>query len=330
MVTTFTRDLELGVLATRLMTGVDPLDPARRSWPADVRLGLRAAPVVAVPRDEDLAPLSPGWRCRVRRAVDRGPGDRCADPHGRPLRHARRRAAALRRCDRRRALRGRRPVPRERARRGPDGRRDHRGRPGHHRRRLRHRPRAAGESPGSPPCQLLEGCDLLLLPTTTEHPTIAAVQADPVAINRRLGTYTNFVNLLDLAAVAVPAGRGGRRTVRRHGAGARVRRPARGRPGRAAARHRRRARGRRRDRGAGRRCAPARAAAERAARVARRQVRAVGPHVGRVPAGRPRHAPAQARSAAGRPRRGCADRGRGLADVTRRRSAGSWPTSPRR
>ena len=53
---------------------------------------------------------------------------------------------------------------------------------------------------------MLDGCDLLLLPTTTEHPTIAAVQADPVAINRRLGTYTNFVNLLDMAAVAIPAG----------------------------------------------------------------------------------------------------------------------------
>ena len=53
---------------------------------------------------------------------------------------------------------------------------------------------------------MLDGCDLLLLPTTTEHPTIAAVQADPLAINRRLGTYTNFVNLLDMAAVAIPAG----------------------------------------------------------------------------------------------------------------------------
>ncbi|MEV0436077.1 allophanate hydrolase [Nocardia sp. NPDC050413] len=51
---------------------------------------------------------------------------------------------------------------------------------------------------------LLEDYDGLLLPTTTEHPTIAEVQADPLTINRRLGTYTNFCNLLDLAAVAVP------------------------------------------------------------------------------------------------------------------------------
>jgi allophanate hydrolase len=51
---------------------------------------------------------------------------------------------------------------------------------------------------------LLDGFDALLLPTTTEHPTLAEVQADPFSINRRLGTYTNFCNLLDMAAVAVP------------------------------------------------------------------------------------------------------------------------------
>jgi allophanate hydrolase len=52
----------------------------------------------------------------------------------------------------------------------------------------------------------LDGCDALLTPTTTLHPTIAEVQADPVGVNARLGTYTNFANLLDFAALAVPAG----------------------------------------------------------------------------------------------------------------------------
>jgi allophanate hydrolase len=52
----------------------------------------------------------------------------------------------------------------------------------------------------------LDGCDALLTPTTTRHPTIAEVLEDPVGINARLGTYTNFANLLDLAALAVPAG----------------------------------------------------------------------------------------------------------------------------
>jgi allophanate hydrolase len=31
------------------------------------------------------------------------------------------------------------------------------------------------------------------------------VLADPIELNSRLGTYTNFVNLLDLCGVAVPA-----------------------------------------------------------------------------------------------------------------------------
>jgi allophanate hydrolase len=52
-------------------------------------------------------------------------------------------------------------------------------------------------------------CDALLIPTTTEHPTIAEVADDPIAVNSRLGTYTNFCNLMDLCAVAVPSGTAG-------------------------------------------------------------------------------------------------------------------------
>ncbi|KAA6456666.1 allophanate hydrolase [Acidobacteria bacterium AB60] len=48
--------------------------------------------------------------------------------------------------------------------------------------------------------------DFLLLPTTPTHYTIDQVLADPIELNTKLGYYTNFVNLLDLAAVAVPAG----------------------------------------------------------------------------------------------------------------------------
>jgi allophanate hydrolase len=48
--------------------------------------------------------------------------------------------------------------------------------------------------------------DALLLPVTPGHPRLAEVAADPVGVNSRLGSYTNFVNLLDLCAVAVPAG----------------------------------------------------------------------------------------------------------------------------
>ena len=76
-------------LATRTMTGADPTDPARRPWPADVRLGLRSAPVVAVPRDEDLAPLSPGWRAAFDAAVAAVRADGRAGQDRRHLRHAR-------------------------------------------------------------------------------------------------------------------------------------------------------------------------------------------------------------------------------------------------
>ena len=50
------------------------------------------------------------------------------------------------------------------------------------------------------------GMDMMLLPTAPAQYTVDAVNADPIALNARLGTYTNFVNLLDYCAIAVPAG----------------------------------------------------------------------------------------------------------------------------
>jgi allophanate hydrolase len=52
---------------------------------------------------------------------------------------------------------------------------------------------------------LWQGIDLLVVPTAPTHHTIARMQADPVVLNRQLGAYTNFVNLLDYAALSVPA-----------------------------------------------------------------------------------------------------------------------------
>ena len=46
--------------------------------------------------------------------------------------------------------------------------------------------------------------DAVLMPTAPLHPTPAAVAADPIGVNERLGSFTNFVNLLDLSAVALP------------------------------------------------------------------------------------------------------------------------------
>lgn len=48
--------------------------------------------------------------------------------------------------------------------------------------------------------------DVLVVPTAPTCPTRAQVAADPVGRNSALGCYTNFVNLLGLAAIAVPAG----------------------------------------------------------------------------------------------------------------------------
>ncbi len=56
--------------------------------------------------------------------------------------------------------------------------------------------------------ELFAACDALLLPTAPFHPTLAEFEADPIGPNSRLGTFTNFVNLCDLAAIAVPAGMG--------------------------------------------------------------------------------------------------------------------------
>jgi allophanate hydrolase len=47
--------------------------------------------------------------------------------------------------------------------------------------------------------------DALVLPTAPTIYTVAQVLADPIQLNSRLGTYTNFVNLLDLCGLAVPS-----------------------------------------------------------------------------------------------------------------------------
>lgn len=53
---------------------------------------------------------------------------------------------------------------------------------------------------------LWDTIDLLVLPTTGTTYRVAEMRAAPIALNSNLGAYTNFVNLLDMAAIAVPAG----------------------------------------------------------------------------------------------------------------------------
>lgn len=55
---------------------------------------------------------------------------------------------------------------------------------------------------------LFAGIDVLVVPTAPTIYRVAEIEAEPVKLNSRLGTYTNFMNLLDLAGLAVPAGIG--------------------------------------------------------------------------------------------------------------------------
>ena len=52
----------------------------------------------------------------------------------------------------------------------------------------------------------LADIDVLAFPTTPTIYRLAEVQHDPLGTNTTLGTFTNFVNLLDLCAIAIPAG----------------------------------------------------------------------------------------------------------------------------
>ncbi|MDP4611185.1 MAG: allophanate hydrolase [Opitutales bacterium] len=51
-----------------------------------------------------------------------------------------------------------------------------------------------------------KGLAAIVTPTAGGFPTLADLAADPIGPNSKLGYYTNFMNLLDLCAVAVPAG----------------------------------------------------------------------------------------------------------------------------
>lgn len=54
--------------------------------------------------------------------------------------------------------------------------------------------------------RLWEAVDILLLPTAATTYRVREVLAEPLALNANLGRYTNFANLLDMSAIALPAG----------------------------------------------------------------------------------------------------------------------------
>jgi allophanate hydrolase len=58
----------------------------------------------------------------------------------------------------------------------------------------------------------LAGVDALMVPSIPRPCTVAELEADPIGPNAMLGTYTNFVNLLDLAGLACPVSLGAQGT----------------------------------------------------------------------------------------------------------------------
>src|SRR5882757_700126 len=203
-VTIFARDLEVANRAMGVMAAGAP----QRPWPADVKLAAPPNPVVAVP--SELPGLDGVWRtafdASVRALTDAGARivtvdfapflaaakllydgalvseryaavgefidanpDAALDPTVRRI------ISAARDIPAHRLVRDRREVD-----------------------RLRTIALAA-----------LDGVDALVVPTAPTHPRIDEVAADPVGGNSRMGTYTNFCNLFDLCAVAVPAGTAG-------------------------------------------------------------------------------------------------------------------------
>ncbi|GAA4972175.1 allophanate hydrolase [Pseudonocardia tropica] len=208
-VTVFAADLATARRTMAALTAVDPADPRSRPWPTDVRLAAPRRPVVGVPRAADLVAVGDGYRhafdtaVRDLRAngVDTVEVDVSALLDVATLLYdgalvAERYTAVGAFLDTGPA--GADPVVSGIIRRAAD---------------LRAHAFAADLERVGDAARVAESiftrCSALMLPTTTEHPTIAEVAAEPLTINQRLGAFTNFANLLGLPAVAIPAASAG-------------------------------------------------------------------------------------------------------------------------
>lgn len=205
VVTAMAADLDLAEFAVTVMSGVDERDPLSRATP-EVVVTLTDPPRIGVPRSGQLGELAPGWAEAFRAAADRyaTSGADLVEVDIRPFLDvarmlydgafvAERYAAVGKFVDAHPdevdptvggIIRRARDIPAWRLYRDLE--------------RLDHARQDAAAAFGD--------LDALLLPTTVEHPTLADVAADPIGVNSRLGRFTNFANLLDLAALAMPAG----------------------------------------------------------------------------------------------------------------------------
>lgn len=207
-VTVFARDLRLARAAAETIEGPDPADPLSR-------FGTQlppppARPRVAVPAEEHLRGMADGWREAFDAAVARlaSTGVEIVEADVTPLLEAaqllyggafvaERYAAVGEHLDKHRDLIGTDLDPTVasivlagRDKTAADWAAD----------------TARLAALGAAARTALDGCAALLTPTTTWHPTLDEVAADPVGANARMGRFTNFANLLDHASLAVPAG----------------------------------------------------------------------------------------------------------------------------
>nr|WP_042188875.1 allophanate hydrolase [Kibdelosporangium sp. MJ126-NF4]CEL18513.1 Allophanate hydrolase [Kibdelosporangium sp. MJ126-NF4]CTQ97997.1 Allophanate hydrolase (EC 3.5.1.54) [Kibdelosporangium sp. MJ126-NF4] len=204
-VSVFTEDVALAQRVFAVLAGPDSADPGSRDWPATVRLAAMR-PVVAIPTADGLEPLSPQARAAFAAGVEilRAKGTTVSEVDISVLLEAAGLLYDGALVAERYAAVG------EFIEAHPDdadptvaGIILAAGQLSAHRLATDQARLARARSAAA---EVLAGFDALLLPTTVGHPTLTEVAADPVGVNSKLGTYTNFVNLLDFAAVAVPAG----------------------------------------------------------------------------------------------------------------------------
>ncbi|MEU1933054.1 allophanate hydrolase [Streptomyces coeruleorubidus] len=207
-VTVFARDLRLARVTAEIVEGPDPADPLCRTGP---QLSLPPArPKVAVPGPRHLEGMADGWREAFDAAVARlaSTGTEIVEADITPLLEAAqllyggafvaaRYAAVGGHLEKHRDLIGTDLDPTVasivlagREKTAADWAAD----------------TARLAALGAAGRAALDGCAALLTPTTTWHPTLDEVAADPVGANARMGRFTNFANLLDHASLAVPAG----------------------------------------------------------------------------------------------------------------------------
>lgn len=205
-VTILARTLTDGQLALAAMTGVEEADPSSRAWPSSVRLGAGEHPRLAIPDEAGLSPLSPSARRAFTSAVNtfRAAGVMVETVGIAPLLRAGELLYDGKLVAERYAAVGA-FLEKNPGKTDPTVSRIILAAKEIKAHELVRDQERLGKAKITAET-LLRGYDALLLPTAPEHPTIDQVLADPVGVNKKLGTYTSFANLLDMAAVAVPAG----------------------------------------------------------------------------------------------------------------------------